>query len=132
MLERKRGNLWVSTHGHSGGSFRYNTLHRRLIRANAITGVPLVDGSSIPFVRDSCEQAKSTRKVIRKERQAPLAEGVQGRNPHWLLLLTTIIIAGRSWRELTTHQGPRTRRIQGVCGTGTYAAGRAYQTPPQI
>jgi hypothetical protein len=61
------------------------TLHRRLghvapstirtlIRTNAITGVQLVDDPSIPFVCDSCEYAKTTRKPIRKERQEPLAE----------------------------------------------------------
>ena len=59
------------------------TLHRRLghlsansirslLRANAVTGVHVID-SFPPFVCDSCEHAKTTRKVIQKERQTPLA-----------------------------------------------------------
>src|SRR6202012_1579602 len=60
------------------------TLHRRLghisadairtlIRSNAVSGLHLVDDFP-PFTCDSCEHAKATRKTIRKEREAPLAD----------------------------------------------------------
>ncbi|KAH9990731.1 hypothetical protein BJV77DRAFT_921656, partial [Russula vinacea] len=45
---------------------------RTLLRANAVTGVHVID-SFPPFVCDSCEHAKTTRKVIQKEHQAPPA-----------------------------------------------------------
>jgi transposase InsO family protein len=60
------------------------TLHRRLghispdairtlIRTNTVSGLRLVD--NLPsFICDSCEYAKATRKVIRKEREAPIAD----------------------------------------------------------
>src|SRR5580658_2869541 len=59
------------------------TLHRRLahiapdairkmVRGGAIEGIELVDDGST-VICDACEQAKATRKDIRKEREAPLA-----------------------------------------------------------
>jgi len=60
------------------------TLHRRLVghisvdairnllRTRAITGVHVIDEFP-PFVCDSCEYAKTTRKTIQKERQAQQA-----------------------------------------------------------
>ena len=60
------------------------TLHRRLghisvdairtlIRAGSITGVQVIDDFP-PFICDSCEYAKTTRKPIRKERAEPPAQ----------------------------------------------------------
>ena len=59
------------------------TLHRRLghisadairhlIHSNAVSGLRLIDDLP-PFTCDSCQYAKATRKTIRKEREAPLA-----------------------------------------------------------
>jgi hypothetical protein len=59
------------------------TLHRRLahiapdaihkmVKGGAIKGIQLVDDGST-LVCEACEQAKATRKQIRKEREAPLA-----------------------------------------------------------
>ena len=59
------------------------TLHRRLahigphairalVRRGAVEGVELTDDNTL-FTCDSCEQAKSTRKPIRKEREEPIA-----------------------------------------------------------
>ena len=59
------------------------TLHRQLVhiapdticvlvRRGAVEGVELID-SNTPFICDSCEHVKLTQKVIRKEREAPLA-----------------------------------------------------------
>jgi hypothetical protein len=45
---------------------------RALVRGGAIEGVQLIDDGSA-LVCDSCEYAKTTRKPIRKEREAPLA-----------------------------------------------------------
>jgi hypothetical protein len=60
------------------------TLHRRLghistdairalIRSNAVAGLHVIDNFP-SFTCDSCEHAKMTRKAIRKERVAPLAQ----------------------------------------------------------
>lgn len=46
---------------------------RALVRNHAIEGIELIDNGS-PFICDSCEYAKLTRKVILKERQAPPAK----------------------------------------------------------
>ncbi len=46
---------------------------RALIRANAVTGLHLIDDFP-PFTCDSCEYTKTTRKAICKEREAPLAD----------------------------------------------------------
>src|ERR1700677_1004999 len=61
-----------------------HTLHQRLghipadaihtlIRNHAIDGVQLIDDGS-PIICDSCKYAKLTRKIILKERKAPLAK----------------------------------------------------------
>ena len=60
------------------------TLHRRLahiapaairkmVKDGAVEGIKLVDDGST-LICDACEQAKATRKEIRKEREAPLAD----------------------------------------------------------
>jgi len=60
------------------------TLHRRLahiapdairkfVRRGAIEGIQLVDDRT-PLICDACDQAKATRKEIRKESEAPLAD----------------------------------------------------------
>ena len=71
------------------------TLHRRLIhiapdtictlvRRGTVEGVELIDNHA-PFICDLCEHAKSTCKVIRKEREAPLADafGVEVHSDLW-------------------------------------------------
>ena len=61
-----------------------HSLHRRLIHIapntiravigkGAVEGVKLIDDHT-PLICDSCEHVKSTRKPIRKEREAPLAK----------------------------------------------------------
>jgi hypothetical protein len=60
------------------------TLHRRLahiapdairkmVKGGAIEGIELIDNGST-LICEACEQAKATRKQIRKEREAPLAD----------------------------------------------------------
>ena len=44
---------------------------RKLISSGAIEGIKLINDGS-PLICDACEQAKATRKLIRKERKAPL------------------------------------------------------------
>ena len=46
---------------------------RTLVRANAVTGLQIIDPSS-PISCDSCAHAKATRKTIRKESATPRAE----------------------------------------------------------
>jgi gag-polypeptide of LTR copia-type/Integrase core domain/GAG-pre-integrase domain len=47
---------------------------RSLVRANAVTGLHLIDSfSPSPLTCDSCDYAKATRKAIRKESTTPLA-----------------------------------------------------------
>jgi transposase InsO family protein len=48
---------------------------RRMITTGAIEGVKLTDNSNMGPC-DTCEQAKATRKQIRKEREAPLADAI--------------------------------------------------------
>ena len=54
------------------GHIAPNTI-RSLIASGAITGVSLLDDPTT-FTCDSCEYAKSIRKPIQKEREAPLAK----------------------------------------------------------
>jgi len=54
------------------GHISANAIHA-LIRTNTVTGLHLIDDFP-SFTCDSCEYAKTTRKAIRKEWEAPLAD----------------------------------------------------------
>jgi hypothetical protein len=46
---------------------------RKMVKGGAIEGIELIDDGST-LTCEACEQAKATRKQIRKEREAPLAD----------------------------------------------------------
>jgi hypothetical protein len=99
------------------------TLHRRLghisvdairalIRAGSITGVHVIDDFP-PFICDSCEYAKTTRKQIRKERTAQQAQAfgeeihtdVWGPSP-------TLSLGGRRYYVTFTDDHTRFTRLE--------------------
>ena len=99
------------------------TLHRRLghisvdaicalIRAGSITGVHVIDDFP-PFICDSCEYAKTTRKQIHKERVAPQAQAfgeevhtdVWGPSP-------TLSLGGRKYYVTFTDDHTRFTRLE--------------------
>jgi hypothetical protein len=57
---------------------------RKLVKGGAIESMQLVDDGKT-LICDACEQAKATRKQIRKEREAPLADefGTEAHTDLW-------------------------------------------------
>src|SRR6266702_2233088 len=99
------------------------TLHRRLghistnaihalIHANAVTGLHLIDDLP-PFTCDSCEYAKTTRKAIRKEWEAPLADtfGAEVHADVWGLS-PTLSLGGHKYYVTFTDDYSRFTRLE--------------------
>ena len=80
---------------------------RALVKRGTVEGMELID-SNAPFICDSCEHAKLTRKVIQKEQEAPLANAF-GAEVHTDVWGPSPTLSLGKWRYYVTFTDDHTR-----------------------